>query len=76
MYYGAGLVSAIDKYPEIEKNIPVQTKKVIPKVSQRSPLYHPEILDDIPVSKLNHYLRFISFIGIRIIVGLNAFIIP
>lgn len=54
MYYGAGLISAIDKYPEIEKHLNVQTKKHIPKISDntRSPLYHPEILDDIPVSIL------------------------
>lgn len=52
MYYGAGLISAIDKYPEIEKNLNVQTKRHIPKTSEntRSPLYPPEILEDIPVS--------------------------
>lgn len=52
MYYGAGLVSAIDKYPEIEKNVPTQVKKAVPKSldTTRSPLYHPEILENIPVS--------------------------
>lgn len=52
MYYGAGLISSIDKYPEIEKNLTVQTKKPVPKPTNnvRSPLYHPEILEDIPVS--------------------------
>lgn len=52
MFYGAGLISAVDHYPEIEKNLPVQVKKKVVKTedTSKSPLYHPEILDDIPVS--------------------------
>ncbi|CAH1153557.1 unnamed protein product [Phaedon cochleariae] len=49
MFYGAGLVSAVDHYPEIEKNLPVQLKRKVLKHedTSKSPLYHPEILDDI-----------------------------
>ncbi|XP_018566772.1 putative DNA helicase Ino80 [Anoplophora glabripennis] len=50
MFYGAGLISAVDHYPEIEKNLPVHIKKKVIKTedTSKSPLYHPEILDDIP----------------------------
>ncbi|XP_056645619.1 chromatin-remodeling ATPase INO80 [Diorhabda sublineata] len=48
-YYGAGLISAVDQYPEIEKNLPVSMKKHKIKTDEtsKSPLYHPEILDEI-----------------------------
>lgn len=57
-YYGAGLISAEDHYPEIEKNLPVPVKKHKIKTEDisKSPLYHPEILDEIsdePVLDLN-----------------------
>lgn len=60
MYYGAGLVSSIDKYVEVEKQVSVQSKKQAPKTSEttRSPLYHPQILEDIPVS-FSIFLMFI-----------------
>lgn len=68
MYYGAGLISAIDKYPEIEKNLTVQTKKHVPKPTNhaRSPLYHPEILEDIPVSSQTNGSTTIVFHQIHI----------
>nr|XP_023027686.1 putative DNA helicase Ino80 [Leptinotarsa decemlineata] len=49
MFYGSGLVSNVDHYPEIEKHLPVQAKRRInkPEDTSKSPLYHPEILDDI-----------------------------
>ncbi|KAJ8923687.1 hypothetical protein NQ315_010268 [Exocentrus adspersus] len=49
MFYGAGLISAVDHYPEIEKNLPVPIKKKVVKTenTSKSPLYHPEILDEI-----------------------------
>ncbi|CAG9855295.1 unnamed protein product [Phyllotreta striolata] len=48
-YYGAGLVSAEDHYPEIEKNLPIPVKKhkIKTEDTAKSPLYHPEILDEI-----------------------------
>lgn len=52
MFYGAGLISTVDHYPEIEKNLPVQIRRRVPKPedTSKSPLYHPDILDDISVS--------------------------
>lgn len=48
MYYGGGLVSNIDLYPEIEKMLPAKVAKKKPKEeSSKSPLYPPEILEDI-----------------------------
>lgn len=52
MFYGAGLISIVDHYPEIEKEIPSALRKV--KISHhkeeaKSPLYDPDILDDISV---------------------------
>ncbi|XP_050314802.1 chromatin-remodeling ATPase INO80 isoform X2 [Anthonomus grandis grandis] len=51
MYYGAGLISTVDLYPEIEKSIPAtvrhKDKLDCLKHELRSPLYDPDILDDI-----------------------------
>ncbi|XP_072402689.1 chromatin-remodeling ATPase INO80 isoform X2 [Diabrotica undecimpunctata] len=48
-YYGAGLISAVDLYPHVEKNLPVPVKKNKIKIEDtfKSPLYHPDILDAI-----------------------------
>ncbi|XP_060536822.1 chromatin-remodeling ATPase INO80 isoform X2 [Cylas formicarius] len=51
MFYGAGLISAVDHYPDIEKNLPVsgrvKVQGVKEEVTSKSPLYDPDILDDI-----------------------------
>ncbi|XP_030748497.1 chromatin-remodeling ATPase INO80 [Sitophilus oryzae] len=50
MFYGAGLISAVDHYPDIERNIPSSMRKVklsSLKEDAKSPLYDPDILDDI-----------------------------
>ncbi|KAJ8926847.1 hypothetical protein NQ314_020698 [Rhamnusium bicolor] len=49
LFYGAGLISTVDHYPEIEKHLPVQVKRKAVKAedTSKSPLYLPDILDDI-----------------------------
>ncbi|EFA10951.2 chromatin-remodeling ATPase INO80 [Tribolium castaneum] len=49
IYYGSGLLSEIDRYPEIEKSLPVKSvkKRHIKEETSKSPLYPPEILEDI-----------------------------
>lgn len=52
MYYGAGLISAVDRYPETEKEIPANLRKATylhHKDDLKSPLYDGDILDDISV---------------------------
>lgn len=52
MYYGAGLISAADNYPEIEKELPINMRKMgisSQKEETRSPFYDADILDDISV---------------------------
>lgn len=49
MYYGAGLVSATDLYPEIEQNLPRGQKRKFKDDINKSPLYSQDILDDISV---------------------------
>ncbi|RZC35852.1 DNA helicase Ino80, partial [Asbolus verrucosus] len=49
IYYGSGLLSEIDRYPEIEKSLPIKSvkKRHIKEETSKSPLYPPEILEDI-----------------------------
>ncbi|VEN49090.1 unnamed protein product [Callosobruchus maculatus] len=49
MFYGAGLISTVDHYPEIEKNLPLQAKKNVVKTEDyaESPLFSSEPLDDV-----------------------------
>ncbi|KAF7287761.1 hypothetical protein GWI33_003395 [Rhynchophorus ferrugineus] len=50
MFYGAGLISAVDHYPDIERDIPSsirKTKLSVLKEDPKSSLYEPDILDDI-----------------------------
>ncbi|KAH0820679.1 hypothetical protein GEV33_002110 [Tenebrio molitor] len=49
IYYGSGLLSEIDRYPEIEKSLPLKSakKRHIKEETSKSPLYPPEILEDI-----------------------------
>lgn len=51
MFYGAGLISAVDHYPDIERDIPSirKTKLSALKEDSKSALYEPDILDDISV---------------------------
>ncbi|XP_066247321.1 chromatin-remodeling ATPase INO80 isoform X1 [Euwallacea similis] len=54
MYYGAGLISKEDHYPEIEKEIPISLRRIgllNLKDDIESPLYDPDILDDISVDE-------------------------
>uniref|UniRef100_A0AAR5PHQ5 Chromatin-remodeling ATPase INO80 n=1 Tax=Dendroctonus ponderosae TaxID=77166 RepID=A0AAR5PHQ5_DENPD len=54
MYYGAGLISAVDNYPEIEKELPLNMRKMgiaSHKEETRSPFYDADILDDISVDE-------------------------
>ncbi|XP_063928417.1 chromatin-remodeling ATPase INO80 isoform X2 [Zophobas morio] len=49
IYYGSGLLSEIDRYPDIEKSLPVKLmkKRHMKEETSKSPLYPPEILEDI-----------------------------
>ncbi|KAL1492809.1 hypothetical protein ABEB36_010991 [Hypothenemus hampei] len=53
MYYGAGLISAVDHYPDVEKEIPISMRKVgfLHKDDIKSPLYDPDVLDEISVDE-------------------------
>jgi hypothetical protein len=44
-------LSEIDRYPEIEKSLPLKSakKRHIKEETSKSPLYPPEILEDISV---------------------------
>lgn len=63
MYYGAGLISAVDRYPEIEKEIPANLRKATylhHKDDLKSSLYDGDIMDDISVVIIFFYVIFKS----------------
>lgn len=62
VYYGSGLLSEIDRYPEREKSLPIKSvkKRHVKEETSKSPLYPPEILEDISVIIVTCFCRFLT----------------